>query len=252
VEFNVDAFQDKKFTAKVRQVRNVATNIQNVITYKIIADVANNELLLRPGMTANVTIIVAKVDGVLKVPNAALRFKPPGEIQAAKPRGPRAIKERPMYKNAIMRLKMDSEQTRAFEEIIKKADNKLKAVYTLPEAERDLKQAWRKYFTSIYRNLYGILRSDQYQEFGRYTKELREAGQKRRKYKGRPAKVYILDENGQPKSLGIMAGITNDTETQIIQGELNKGDKVIVGLVFGSSGGRKRSGSLFSTLFRRR
>jgi hypothetical protein len=49
-----------------------------------------------------------------------------------------------------------------------------------------------------------------------------------------------------------MAGITNDTETQIIQGELNKGDKVIVGLVFGSSGGRKRSGSLFSTLFRRR
>jgi HlyD family secretion protein len=252
VEFNVDAFLDKKFKAKVRQVRNVATNIQNVVTYKIIADVANNELLLRPGMTANVNIIVAKVNGVLKVPNAALRFKPLGEIEEAKPRQPRAIKERPMYKQAIMRLKMDSEQARAFEEIIKKADAKLKAVYALPEEERDLKQAWGTYFISIYKNLYEILRQDQYQEFGKYTRELREANQKRRKYKGRPAKVYILDESGQPKSLGIMAGITNDTETQIIQGELKQGDKVIVGLVFGSGGGRKRSGSLFSTLLKRR
>jgi len=252
VEFNVDAFLDKKFKAKVHQVRNVATNIQNVVTYKIIADVANNELLLRPGMTANVNIIVANVDGVLKVPNAALRFKPPGEIEEAKPRKPAAIKDRPMYKNAIMRLKMDSEQAGAFEEIIRKADAKLRAVFALPEEERDVKQAFRNYFVSIYRKLYGILRQDQYQEFGKYTKGLREANKKRRKSKGRPAKVYILDENGQPKSLGIVAGITNETETQVIQGELKKGDKVIVGLVFGSSRGRKQSRNIFSSIFGRR
>jgi hypothetical protein len=61
-----------------------------------------------------------------------------------------------------------------------------------------------------------------------------------------------LDENGQPKSLGIVAGITNETETQVIQGELKKGDKVIVGLVFGSSGGRKQSRNIFSSIFGRR
>ncbi|MBW1887105.1 MAG: efflux RND transporter periplasmic adaptor subunit, partial [Deltaproteobacteria bacterium] len=86
VEFTVDAFPEKKFRAKVRQVRNFATEIQNVVTYKVIADVNNDSFLLRPGMTANVTITVAKVDNVLKVPNAALRFKPPGEIREAKSR----------------------------------------------------------------------------------------------------------------------------------------------------------------------
>ena len=252
VEFNVDAFQDNKFKANVRQVRNFATNIQNVVTYKIIADVDNNELLLRPGMTANVTIITAKVEDVLKVPNAALRFKPPGEIKEEGPRKPKAIKDRPMYTNAVKRLKLDSEQSKALEEIIKQADAKLKGVFALPEDARDMKQAWRNYFGTIFTKLYGILHQEQYQAFGALTKELREARKKRQKYKGRAAKIYIQGKDGQPNALNIMAGITNDTETQIIQGELKKGDKVIVGLAFRTNETRKKSGSLFSTLFKRR
>ena len=77
VTFTVDAFPDRKFTGKVMQIRNSPTTVQNVVTYDAVIGVSNPDLKLRPGMTANASIITAERDGVLKVPNAALRFKPP-------------------------------------------------------------------------------------------------------------------------------------------------------------------------------
>ena len=71
-------------------------------------------------------------------------------------------------------------------------------------------------------------------------------------YKGRPAKVYILDKNDKPEILKITAGITNDSETQIIRGDLKEGDKVIVGLDLGSGGALKRPSNIISSIFRRR
>jgi HlyD family secretion protein len=73
--FTVDAYPNERFQGKVRQIRNAATTVQNVVTYDAVIDVANPELLLRPGMTANVTFVYARVDEGLRVPNAALRFK---------------------------------------------------------------------------------------------------------------------------------------------------------------------------------
>jgi HlyD family secretion protein len=60
-------------------VRNAATTVQNVVTYTVVVGVDNSDLRLKPGMTANVTFVVAKKDDALKVPTAALRFKPKGE-----------------------------------------------------------------------------------------------------------------------------------------------------------------------------
>jgi HlyD family secretion protein len=77
VNFTVDAFPDRKFTGKVRQIRNSPTTVQNVVTYDAVIDVSNPDLKLRPGMTANASIITAQRSGVLKIPNSALRFKPP-------------------------------------------------------------------------------------------------------------------------------------------------------------------------------
>src|SRR5204862_7037386 len=77
VSFTVDAFPDRKFTGKVRQIRNSPTTVQNVVTYDTVIDVGNPDLKLRPGMTANASIITAQRHGVLKIPNLALRFKPP-------------------------------------------------------------------------------------------------------------------------------------------------------------------------------
>lgn len=76
VRFNVDAYPDRDFRGRVSQIRLNATVNQNVVTYPVIVEVANPELTLRPTMTANVSIEVARARDVLRVPNAALRWKP--------------------------------------------------------------------------------------------------------------------------------------------------------------------------------
>ncbi len=74
--FTVDAYPEENFIGKISQIRLNATQNQNVITYPVIIDVPNPDGRLKPKMTADVTVEVAKQDDVLRVPNAALRFKP--------------------------------------------------------------------------------------------------------------------------------------------------------------------------------
>ncbi len=78
--FSVDAFPGERFVGKVRQIRNAAQTVQNVVTYDAVIDVDNADLKLRPGMTANVNFIYANREGVLRVPNAALRFRPSSDL----------------------------------------------------------------------------------------------------------------------------------------------------------------------------
>jgi HlyD family secretion protein len=75
-EFSVDAYPENVFRGKVWQVRNAPITVQNVVTYDVVIQVSNPELKLKPGMTANVSIIISTKKDVLKLPNAALRFKP--------------------------------------------------------------------------------------------------------------------------------------------------------------------------------
>jgi HlyD family secretion protein len=77
VDFTVDAFPMQTFHGKVVQVRNAPITVQNVVTYDTVIGVSNPELKLKPGMTANVSIIVAHHDDVLQIKNAALRYRPP-------------------------------------------------------------------------------------------------------------------------------------------------------------------------------
>ncbi len=84
VEFTVDAFPGQTFHGKVTQVRNAPKADQNVVTYVTIIDVSNPNSKLKPGMTANVSVIVTHRENVLKIPNAALRFRPPKNMEVAK------------------------------------------------------------------------------------------------------------------------------------------------------------------------
>jgi HlyD family secretion protein len=85
VNFTVDAYPYRTFHGKVSQVRYGAITNQNVINYDCIIEVQNSDLKLLPGMTANVSIIVAERDNALRIPNAALRFRPP-EVAAGESR----------------------------------------------------------------------------------------------------------------------------------------------------------------------
>jgi len=77
VEFTVDAYPDTLFKGSVSQIRIAPIIVQNVVTYDVVIRVDNPEQKLKPGMTANVSIIVAGKRDILKVPNTALRFRPP-------------------------------------------------------------------------------------------------------------------------------------------------------------------------------
>ena len=77
VDFTVDAFPMQTFQGKVVQVRNAPITVQNVVTYDTVIGVSNPDLKLKPGMTANVSIVIAHKDDVLQIKNAALRYRPP-------------------------------------------------------------------------------------------------------------------------------------------------------------------------------
>jgi HlyD family secretion protein len=83
VSFRVDAYPAEDFSGSVSQVRLQPIVQQNVVTYATVIDVPNPQLKLKPGMTANVNIEIARRDDVLRIPNAALRFRPTNEIYAA-------------------------------------------------------------------------------------------------------------------------------------------------------------------------
>ena len=95
VDFMVDAFPFTTFHGKVRQVRNAAISVQNVVTYDAVIDVNNAELKLKPGMTANASIIVAKREDVLKISNAALRVHLPDALSTPGPQKEASASPRP-------------------------------------------------------------------------------------------------------------------------------------------------------------
>lgn len=88
VTFTVDAYPDEKFNARVAQIRNAPVITQNVVTYVVVITVDNPDLKLKPGMTANVAVEVGKKEKVLKVPMAALRFKPRADGDEGERRAP--------------------------------------------------------------------------------------------------------------------------------------------------------------------
>jgi HlyD family secretion protein len=119
VDFTVDAFPSRRFHGRVVQVRNAPVTVQNVVTYDTIIEVENADLKLKPGMTANVSIVVARRSDVLIVPNAALRFRPveTAERAGVERRGPPAQGG-------------EAERVRRSGAVV------TRAVYTMPERER--------------------------------------------------------------------------------------------------------------------
>jgi HlyD family secretion protein len=98
VEFTVDAYPDHTFQGKVDQVRIAPITVQNVVTYDVVIKVDNSDLRLKPGMTANVSVVVATKKDIFRVPNAALRFRPSekdGVVQTAGATQDKVVKTQP-------------------------------------------------------------------------------------------------------------------------------------------------------------
>jgi len=165
--FTVDAFPGRRFTGEVRQVRKAASIVSNVVSYTVVISAANPELILLPGMTANVRIVTAHKDSALKVANAALRFRPAG------------LKE-------------------------------------TPANPRDANVA-----SNVASNAPGAV-SPEPSSNGLKTFRTTAAGT--------PGRLWMVGSDGTPQAIDVRLGLSDGGMTEIIDGPLKAGSKVITGL----------------------
>jgi len=200
VRFTVDAFPNETFTGTVKQVRYSPTISQNVVTYTTIVDVENPGMKLRPGMTATVSIVTGEAKGVLRVPNAALRFTP-----NLSPEEMKALMDEVRQK---MMAKRQAEGGTAGPE----------AQAARPRAEQGSGP-----------------RLIPFAQEGGFSPTGGQTGSRR------PSTVWYLDEKGKLSLAFIRPGVTDNTYTEIVRGDLKEGQMVIVG--YESGGGSSSTSS---------
>ena len=247
VSFTVDAFPDRRFRGEVRQVRLSSTNTSNVITYPVVVSVDNSDQALLPGMTANAEIEVSRRDDILKVPNAAMRFKPPvddaaaGQQQVAQSGGGMSDD----LPRIAATLKLDASQQAAFDGALARMRERIAARTAAPasngnapslfgrgpggpqsggnrgagNASGAMRQRMLERFNQQFGEFRATLRDDQRQRWDSAVNELVGA---------RRAPVYVLVD-GKPKPVLVRVGASDGSSTEII-GELKAGDQVIVGV----------------------
>jgi HlyD family secretion protein len=214
--FTVDSYPDQEFRGRISQIRLNATVSQNVVTYPVIIEVPNPDEKLRPKMTANVTIDVASVQDVLRIPNSALRFKPDTAITAAKP------------------ATTSTTSASATTETTQTAQTQTAA--TTSSATPDQRAERRR--QRMQAGQTGGATSTMSPEeraarWGSHAHGMQGAAgalggaPPTRK---RPQTVYLMDTDGKLKPVEIRTGITDGHYTQVVSGDVKLGDMIVVGL----------------------
>jgi len=254
--FTVDAFPGRSFEGEVRQVRKAATVVSNVVTYTVVVSAANPELTLLPGMTANVRIVTAQKEKVIKVPNAALRFRPSGSgdekktATAVSPAPTSAAGGNPgggggfaqQRERLVAELKLDADQQSKVDAIFSDMREKFKGVRDLSEAEKAKAQERNR--AEIREKVSAILNPEQKKRYEEITSEAQAA---RAGGGGGNGRVWIIGPDASPKSIDVRLGLTDGSMTEIVSGDIKEGGEVIVGLQ--TTGGAKPTGMPGPRLF---
>ena len=224
--FTVDSFPGRTFNGKVTQVRKAPQVVQNVVSYIAVISAANPDLSLVPGMTANVRLVVDRRENALKIPNAALRFRPAGAGGPAKD----AVKSgsggsapskggqgQALRERLTKELNLSAEQQAKLEEIQRATREKIQAISANSPEERK-KQAGRLRAESRVQ-IAAMLNEEQKARYEEIVSEGRRATR---------GQVWVLDEKGKPKSVNVRLGLSDGTHTEIIGGTLKEGAEVIV------------------------
>src|SRR5881296_1883750 len=231
--FTVDAFPGETFTGTVTQIRKAPQVVQNVVTYTVIVGVENPSGKLMPGMTANVKLVVAQKPNALKVPNAALRFRPAG-VDAPTPSGPAAggagsggppsleqIRER-----LVKGLGLTAEQQKKLEPILQDGREQLRALQGLPDAERRPKaQKIREAQRARIREFLTDAQKARYDEMTASAGEARS---------GAAGRVWIVGPDGKPAAITLTLGLSDGASTEVLRGDVREDQEVIVGSTGGT------------------
>jgi HlyD family secretion protein len=232
--FTVDAYPNSPFTGKVSQVRNAPITIQNVVTYDAVVEVANPDMQLKPGMTANVSFLIAERRDSLKVPNAALRFQPDGASQDAAAQdgggGGGGDRAQAMQQRLTQVLSLSSEQQTRLSEILQNTRQQMMRLREQEPSEEGRRARAREVQAQTraqIRNMLTDSQRQQYDEFLKNSERQREAGT----VQGRPGRVWIRAAEGTPEPLSLRLGIADDSFTEVLSGDLHEGQEVITGIL---------------------
>jgi HlyD family secretion protein len=223
--FAVDAFPRRNFGGEIKQIRKSPQNVQNVVSYTVVISAANPDLALLPGMTANVRIAVENRTNALKIPNAALRFRPAGtaDIRAPADAPPQQAlgQGAQEFRNRIQQeLKPSEAQQAQLEEIYSESRQKFARMRDMKGDGNRRKEAERIRAETNAR-IAEILSPEQRPAWERL---LAESGARGQSTAGR---VYVL-ENGEPKPTEVRLGLSDGMSTEVVSG-LKDGMEVIIG-----------------------
>lgn len=237
--FSVDAFPRRSFSGEIRQIRKSPQNVQNVVSYTVVISAANPDLALLPGMTANVRVVVDSRASVLKVPNAALRWRPAGASDAkagsdapVQQTGGQAMQE--FRARMLQELKPSEAQKAQLDDIFTEARQKAGRVREL-RTEADRRRELERIRAETNARIGEILTAAQKPAWERL---LAESGSRGRAAAGR---VWVL-EAGEPKPVAVRLGLSDGTSTELAQSPLAEGAEVIVGVAEGRTKGEPAGG----------
>jgi HlyD family secretion protein len=223
--FAVDAFPRRNFTGEIRQIRKSPQNVQNVVSYTVVISAANPDLALLPGMTANVRVAVESRASTLKVPNAALRFRPAGALEARAPNdappqqaGGQAVQE---FRSRIQQdLKPTEAQRAQLDEIFSESRQKFARVRDM-KGDGNRRKEVERIRAETNTRIAEILTPEQRPAWERL---LAASGTRGPTTAGR---VYVL-EDGAAKPLDVRLGLSDGMSTEVVSG-LDENAEVIVG-----------------------
>jgi HlyD family secretion protein len=233
--FTVDAFAGETFQGRVVQIRKAALVVQNVVTYTVVVAVDNPEGRLLPGMTANVKLIVAEKRSVLKVPNAALRFRPAGgegseggasrAADAGESRGQPSLAE--IRERLVTGLNLTTEQQAQLDPILEDSRQQMAELRQAGLSEQEHRRRAQRIRQATRTRIREILTPEQQASYD----VLRS-----REQPSVPGRVFVIGANGKPKALAVNLGLTDGTATEVVSGDIKEGQEVIVGTAGGASG----------------
>ncbi len=222
--FTVDAYPERTFQGKVLEVRNAPQTIQNVVTYDVVIQVDNRDLRLKPGMTANVSIQIEYKGNILKIPNSALRFRPEslkqeetGKIQNRTQAASPSEKGQALIGRWTQELNLTPEQRSKVEMILRASRGEIQEIREKSRPE----EAEVRIGHLLRQKIWGILTQEQ-------RERLEARGRSSEKAQAKPGRVWVLGSGGKPISVEIMIGVTDGSFSEVVSGNLQEGNEVIV------------------------
>jgi len=217
VTFTVNAYPNRTFRGTVRQIRLAPQVVQNVVTYAVVITAANPDHALLPGMTATARIIIDQRDKVLKIGNAALRYRPPGS-PVANPGQP-SPQRGDFLAQLTEQLQLSPDQQRDIGAKLASLRTAASGFTDLPPEERRQQLAERR--RSLGDQLLPLLTEAQRQRFEQLRQERANPPQQ--------GQIWLAGPDGTPVAKTVRLGLTDGSVTEIQGDDLKVGQKVIIG-----------------------